>query len=58
MKFEEEDMALILVSSLSESYENPITTLMWGKEILELEEIASVLLAFNQRKKASDGLMA
>ena len=58
MKFKEEDMALILVSSLSESYENPITTLTWGKEILELEEIASVLLAFNQRKKASDGLMA
>ena len=27
---------------------------MWGKETLELEEITSVLLGFNQRKKAND----
>ena len=34
MKFEEEDMALILLNSLLESYENLVTTLMWGKENL------------------------
>ena len=53
-KFEEEDMALILPNSLPESYDNLVTTLIWGKENLELEEIIGALLAFNQRKKASD----
>ena len=48
-------MTLILVNSLPESYENLVTTLMWRKETLELEEIIDALLAFNQRKKASDG---
>ena len=48
-------MALILLISLPESYENLVTTLMWGKETLEFEEITSALLSFNQRKKASDG---
>ena len=55
MKFEEEDMALILMNSIPESYDNLVTTLMWGNEILKLEEITCVLLAFNQRKKATDG---
>ena len=54
VKFEEEDMALILFNFLPESYDNLVTTLMWGKETLELEEITSALLSFNQRKKASD----
>ena len=55
VKFEEEDMALMLLNSLPESYDILGTTLMWGKETLELEEITSALLAFNQRKKSSDG---
>ena len=55
MKIEEEDMVLMLLNSLLEYYDNLITTLMWGKETLELEEITSALLAFNQRRKASDG---
>ena len=55
VKFEDEDMALILLNSLPESYEKPVTTLMWGKETLEFEEITGALLSFNQRKKASDG---
>ena len=55
MKFKEEDMALILLNSLPESYDNLVTTLLWRKETLELEEITSSLLSFNQRKKASDG---
>ena len=55
VKFEEENMVLILVNSLLESYDNLVTTLLWGKETLELEEITSALLSFNQRKKGSDG---
>ena len=34
VKFEEEDMALILLNSPPESYDNLVTTLMWGKETL------------------------
>ena len=56
MKFEDEDKALMLLNSLSTSsmYENLVTTLMWGKKTLDLEEITSVLLGFNKRKKAND----
>ena len=50
VKFEEEGMTLILLNSLPESYNNLVTTLTWGKETLELEEITSVLLFINQRK--------
>ena len=55
VKFEDEDMTLILLNSLPKSYDNLVTTLMWGKETLELKEIIGALLSFNQRKKASDG---
>ena len=66
VKFEDEDKALMLLNSLpaSSTYENLVTILMWGKETLDLEEITSALLGFNQRKKANDessqgeGLMA
>ena len=53
---EDEDKALMLLNSLSASpmYENLVTTLIWGKETLDLEEITSALLGFYMRKKASD----
>ena len=49
VKFEDENNALMLLNSLpaSSMYENLVTTLMWGKETLDLEEITSVLLGFN-----------
>ena len=47
VKLEEEDMTLILLNYLLRSYDNLVTTLMWGKETLELEEITSALLSFN-----------
>jgi hypothetical protein len=31
-----------------------VTTLTWGKESLELEDITGALLAFHQRKKVND----
>ena len=40
-------MTLILLNYLLRSYDNLVTTLMWGKETLELEEITSALLSFN-----------
>ena len=56
VKFEDEDKALMLLNSLpaSPTYESLVTTLMWDKEILNLEEITSALLGFQIRKKASD----
>ena len=35
-------MTLILVNSLPKSHDNLVTTLTWGKETLELEEITGV----------------
>ena len=66
VKYEDEDKALMLLCSLpaSPSYENLVTTLMWGKETLKLEEVTGALLSFHQRKKANEetaqgeGLMA
>jgi hypothetical protein len=56
VKFEDEDKALMLLNSLSTSstYENLVTTLTWGKETLELEDITGALLAFHQKKKNID----
>jgi hypothetical protein len=56
VKFEDKDKALMLLNSLptSPTYENLVTTLTWGKESLELEDVTGALLAFHQRKKASD----
>ncbi|RVW13664.1 Retrovirus-related Pol polyprotein from transposon TNT 1-94 [Vitis vinifera] len=58
VKFEDEDKALMLLNSLpaSSTYENLVTTLMWGKETLELEKITSVLLG-NIRIKMFDGIV-
>src|SRR3954464_7854546 len=39
---------------VSPSYENLVTTLMWGKETLKLEEVTGALLSFHQRKKANE----
>jgi hypothetical protein len=43
----------MLLNSLptSSTYENLVTTLTWGKETLELEDVIGALLAFHQRKK-------
>jgi len=46
----------MLLNSLpvSPTYKNLVTTLMWGKETIQLEEIRSNPLSFNIRKKAND----
>ena len=50
VKIDEEDKALILLSSLPESYDHIVTTMIYGKETLILEEVTSTLL-FNEIKK-------
>jgi len=56
VKFEEEDQPLMLLCSLPISLENLVTTLLWGKETLELEEVTAALLAYNQRKQQTESL--
>jgi len=39
VKLEEEDKALLLLFSFSSSYDHLTTTIMYGNEILELEDV-------------------
>ena len=43
VKIEEEDKALLLLSSLSSSYDHLATPIMYGKETLELEDVRQML---------------
>ncbi|KAE8689071.1 hypothetical protein F3Y22_tig00110944pilonHSYRG00042 [Hibiscus syriacus] len=51
VKIEDEDIAMILLCSLPSSYEHMVTTLTYGKETINVEEITAALLAHNQRKQ-------
>ena len=51
VKIDEEDKALILLSSLPVSYDHIVTTMLYGKETLILEEITSTLLSNEIRKR-------
>ena len=50
IKIDEEDKALILLISLSE-YDHIVTTMLYGKKTLILEEIMSTLLSNEIKKK-------
>src|ERR1700733_6495236 len=43
VQLEEEDKALLLLCSLPSSYDHLATTIMYGKETLELEDVRQVL---------------
>ena len=51
MKIDEEDRAIILLCSLSGSYEHLVTTLTYGKEDVKVDEIFTALLDHEQRRK-------
>ena len=51
VKIEEEDRALLLVCSLSVSYDSLIITLIYRKETLNYEEIVGVLRSNEQREQ-------
>ena len=55
IKFDDENKAMMLLSSLPASYEHLVTTLLWGKETLEFEEISGALLDHYQQKQNSGG---
>ena len=51
VKLDEEDKFLLLLCSLPGSYDSLVTTLLYGKETLEYENMVSVLRSNEQRKK-------
>src|SRR5438270_3424082 len=51
VKLEEEDKALLLLESLPTSYDHLVTTIMYGKEALELEDVMVVLINNEIMKK-------
>ena len=53
VKIDEEDKALIFLSSLSQSYDHIITTMLYGKKTLMLEDVMSTLLSDEIRKKTN-----
>ncbi|KAK8951459.1 hypothetical protein KSP39_PZI004612 [Platanthera zijinensis] len=60
VKVEEEDQALILLSSLPKSYDHLVTTILYGKDTLKMEEVMTTLLSNETRSKpdpsTSEGL--
>jgi len=53
VKIDEEDKALILLNSLPESYDHIMTTMLYGKETLILEEVTPTLLSNEIRKRSN-----
>ena len=64
VKVDDEDQAVILLSSLPEQYENFVDTMLYGRESLTLEEVQSALMSKELKRKsevkeeAAEGLMA
>ena len=52
-KFDDENKVMMLLSSLSASYEHLVTTLLWGKETLEFKKIPGAQLDHYQQKHNS-----
>ena len=52
VKVEEEDKALLLLSSLPSSCDQLVTIIMYGKETLELEDVRQILQNNELMKKS------
>ena len=57
VKIDEEDKAIILLASLSKSYETLVTTLLVGKSMLTVDEVATTLLETANMKQTIVHLM-
>ncbi|CAB4273488.1 unnamed protein product [Prunus armeniaca] len=55
VKLEEEDKALLLLTSLPDSYENLVTTLFSSKDTMSLEQVQVSLVSHDTQKKIFSG---
>ena len=53
VNIEEEDKALLLLTSLPDSYENLVTTMLYGKDTVNLEQVQASLVSHSTQKKAN-----
>ena len=53
--YEDEDKVLLLLASLPASFDHLVTTLIYEKEAIVLEEVTSVLLSHIKMKQDGDG---
>jgi cell division cycle protein 20 (cofactor of APC complex) len=44
VKIEDEDMAIVLLCSLPDSYDHLVTTLTYGKEKVQVDDVVAALL--------------
>ena len=58
MLFRSEDKALLLLASLPTSFDYLVTTLMYRKETIVLQEVTSALLSYIKMKQDCDGSQA
>lgn len=53
VKIDEEDKALLLLTSLPDSYDTLVTTLLYGKDTVSLEQVQSSLVSHCTQKRSS-----
>ena len=51
--FGDEDKAILLFASLPSSYENLMTTLLYGKDTLKFKQMSGSLLSYNKTRKVA-----
>lgn len=54
VKIDEEDQGLILLRSLPKSYDNLLTTLLYGRDTIRMEDIKASLISTELRKRVLD----
>lgn len=54
VKIEEEDKAIVLLNSLPSSYDNLATTILHGKDSIELKDVTSAFLINEKMRKNSE----
>ncbi|KAL0926607.1 hypothetical protein M5K25_002846 [Dendrobium thyrsiflorum] len=54
VKIEKEDQGIIILSSLSKSYEHIVNTLLYGKQTLIMTEVKSVLMSKQLQRRTED----
>lgn len=52
VNIEEEDKTLILLTSLPSSYDNLVTTILYGKATVKMEEVVPALLSQDKRRRS------